>query len=83
MLKNGGSPEHAEGVQRYFKQEIKSHGWYSGDLRRAAVQVRREILDTHDLNSLQPVLLKRSPPCRKKRDKDGVPSDGRPSDARD
>jgi 3-methyladenine DNA glycosylase AlkD len=52
MLRNGGSPEHAEGVQSYFKQEIKSHGWYSGDLRRAAVQVRREILDTHDLNFL-------------------------------
>lgn len=33
-LKGGGSTEHAAGVQQYFKQEIKSHGWYTADLRR-------------------------------------------------
>jgi 3-methyladenine DNA glycosylase AlkD len=42
-LKNGGSEEHAKGVQWFFKEEIKSHGWYTGDLRRAARQFRREI----------------------------------------
>ncbi|MGA7217167.1 MAG: hypothetical protein WBX38_02575 [Candidatus Sulfotelmatobacter sp.] len=26
-LKTGGSPEHAKGVQWFFKDEIKSHGW--------------------------------------------------------
>jgi hypothetical protein len=26
MLKDGGSAEHAQGVQWFFKQEIKSHG---------------------------------------------------------
>ena len=43
MLKSGGSPEHAAGVQWFFKDEIKSHGWYTADLRRAARSFRREI----------------------------------------
>jgi len=42
-LKSGGSPEHATGVQWFFKDEIKSHGWYTADLRRAARSFRREI----------------------------------------
>jgi 3-methyladenine DNA glycosylase AlkD len=52
MLKQGGSAEHAKGVQWFFKEEIKSHGWYTGDLRRAAVQARREIRKAHDLEFL-------------------------------
>jgi 3-methyladenine DNA glycosylase AlkD len=43
-LKDGGSAEHASGVQWFFKDEIKSHGWYTGDLRRAMRRLRREIL---------------------------------------
>jgi 3-methyladenine DNA glycosylase AlkD len=43
VLKGGGSPEHAEGVQCFFKAEIKSHGWYTAALRKAAVQFRRNI----------------------------------------
>jgi len=43
MLKDGGSTEHAEGVQWFFKDEIKSHGWYTAALRKAAVQFRRSI----------------------------------------
>lgn len=43
-LKGGGSTEHAAGVQQYFKQEIKSHGWYTADLRRSVRRCRREIL---------------------------------------
>jgi 3-methyladenine DNA glycosylase AlkD len=43
VLKGGGSPEHAEGVQWFFKEEIKSHGWYTAALRKAAVQFRRNI----------------------------------------
>jgi 3-methyladenine DNA glycosylase AlkD len=43
-LKNGGSSGHAAGVQWFFKDEIKSHGWYTGDLRRAVRLCRREIL---------------------------------------
>ena len=42
-LKDGGSAEHAEGVQWFFKDEIKSHGWYTADLRRAAVRSRKAI----------------------------------------
>jgi 3-methyladenine DNA glycosylase AlkD len=43
MLKDGGSTEHAEGAQWFFQEEIKSHGWYTAALRKAAVQFRRNI----------------------------------------
>jgi 3-methyladenine DNA glycosylase AlkD len=52
FLNRDGSTEHADGVQWFFKQEIKSHGWYTADLRRAAAQARREILKQFDLNFL-------------------------------
>jgi len=51
-LKDGGSPEHAAGVQWFFKDEIKSHGWYTADLRRAAVRFRREVRKEHGLDFL-------------------------------
>jgi len=51
-LKRGGSAEHAAGVQWFFKEEIKSHGWYTADLRRALRRCRREILREHDFNFL-------------------------------
>jgi 3-methyladenine DNA glycosylase AlkD len=51
-LKNGGSTEHASGVQWFFKDAIKSHGWYTADLRRAARKCRKEILRDHDLKFL-------------------------------
>lgn len=51
-LKGGGSIEHAAGVQQYFKQEIKSHGWYTADLRRAVRRCRKEILQQHDFDFL-------------------------------
>ena len=51
-LKNGGSPEHAAGVQWFFKEEIKSHGWYTADLRRAARRCRKEIVRGHDFDFL-------------------------------
>jgi 3-methyladenine DNA glycosylase AlkD len=47
-LNGGGSSEHAAGVQWFFKEEIKSHGWYTADLRRAMRKGRREILREHD-----------------------------------
>jgi len=47
-LRDGGSPEHASGVQWFFKDEIKSHGWYTADLRRAVRRCRKEILREHD-----------------------------------
>jgi len=47
-LKSGGSADHASGVQWFFKDEIKSHGWYTADLRRAARSFRRETLNSND-----------------------------------
>jgi 3-methyladenine DNA glycosylase AlkD len=52
VLRDGGSPEHAVGVERFFKEEIKSHGWYTAELRRAAVEVRREVRKDHGLDFL-------------------------------
>ena len=51
-LKQGGSTEHATGVQWFFKEEIKSHGWYTAALRRAVRNCRREILREHDFDFL-------------------------------
>jgi len=51
-LKDGGSPEHAAGVQWFFKEEIKSHGWYTADLRRAVRRCRKDILHDHDFDFL-------------------------------
>ena len=47
-LRTGGSAEHAAGVQWFFKDEIQSHGWYTGDLRRAVRKLRREMQRNHD-----------------------------------
>ena len=54
-LKDGGSAEHASGVQWFFKEEIKSHGWYTAALRRAVRRCRREILRDHDFEFLTDV----------------------------
>ncbi|MGP0019150.1 MAG: DNA alkylation repair protein [Candidatus Sulfotelmatobacter sp.] len=52
-LKGGGSAKHAAGVQWFFKDdEVKSHGWYTADLRRAVRRCRREILRDRDLDFL-------------------------------
>jgi 3-methyladenine DNA glycosylase AlkD len=51
-LRDGGSAEHAAGVQWFFREEIKSHGWYTADLRRAVRRLRREILREHDFEFL-------------------------------
>jgi 3-methyladenine DNA glycosylase AlkD len=44
VLKDGGSAPHAEEVQWFFKEEVKSRGWYTGELRKVAVRFRRTIL---------------------------------------
>jgi 3-methyladenine DNA glycosylase AlkD len=51
-LKGSGSAEHAPGVQWFFKDEVKSHGWYTADLRRALRRCRRELLRERDLDFL-------------------------------
>ena len=52
LLKDGGSAEHAAGVQWFFKEEIKSHGWYTAALRKAAIRCRREILKEQGMHFL-------------------------------
>ncbi len=51
-LKAGGSSERSISVQRFFKEEVQSHGWRTADLRRAALRWRREILQQSDLKFL-------------------------------
>jgi DNA alkylation repair enzyme len=51
-LKAGGSPECSSSVQRFFKEEVQSHGWRTADLRWAALRWRREILQKSDLKFL-------------------------------
>jgi 3-methyladenine DNA glycosylase AlkD len=52
LLKNGGSSEHADGAQRFFKEEVKSHGWATKDLRRSAAGLRRQIRNEFGLEFL-------------------------------
>jgi len=52
VLKDGGSAPHAEGVQWFFKAEIKSHGWRTADLRKVAVRFRRAIIEERGLDFL-------------------------------
>jgi 3-methyladenine DNA glycosylase AlkD len=51
-LKSGGSLEHSKSVQRFFKEKVQSYGWRTGDVRRAAIRWRREILQQFDLRFL-------------------------------
>ena len=43
VLKDGGSAPHAEGVQRFFKEEIASRGWRAAELRQLAARFQRTI----------------------------------------
>jgi 3-methyladenine DNA glycosylase AlkD len=52
ILRDGGSAEHAAGVQWFFKEEIKSHGWYTAKLRSVAVRFRRRIREEFGLDFL-------------------------------
>jgi len=54
-LKDGGPDEHAAGVQWFFKEKIKSHGWRTAALRRAVRNCRREILREYDFKFLTEV----------------------------
>ena len=52
ILRRDGSDEHAKGVQWFFKEQIKSHGWYTADLRRLAGRYRRSIQKEFGLDFL-------------------------------
>lgn len=44
VLKDGGSAPHSEEVQWFFKEEIKSRGWYTAELRKVSVRFRRAMV---------------------------------------
>jgi hypothetical protein len=52
ILRRDGSVEHARGVQWFFKEEIKSHGWYAADLRRLARSYTRSLQKESGLDFL-------------------------------
>jgi len=52
VLKDGGSAPHSEEAQWFFKEEIKSRGWYTGELRKVAVRFRRVIRRERGLDFL-------------------------------
>ena len=49
VIKNGGSAPHTIEVQRFFKHEVKSRGWYTDELRKVAVRFRRTIVAEHGM----------------------------------
>jgi 3-methyladenine DNA glycosylase AlkD len=52
LLRDEGSTEHARGVQWFFKDEIKSDGWYTAELRSTAIRSRRRIREELGLDFL-------------------------------
>ncbi len=52
LLKSGGSSEQVASAQRFFTEEIKSHGWTTEDLRRSATRLRRNIRNEFGLEFL-------------------------------
>ena len=44
LIKDGGSAPHSTEVQHFFKEEVQSRGWYTAELRKVAVRLRRAIL---------------------------------------
>jgi 3-methyladenine DNA glycosylase AlkD len=42
-LKKHGCAEHAAGVQWFFKEEVRSHGWYTAELRRYARALHKQL----------------------------------------
>lgn len=49
VLKDGGSAPHSEGVQHFFKEEVKSRGWYTAELRKLSIRFRRTLLQERGL----------------------------------
>jgi 3-methyladenine DNA glycosylase AlkD len=52
ILRTGGSVDHAAGMQWFFKEEVKSHGWRTADLRRAVRRMRKDIRNQYGLDFL-------------------------------
>src|SRR5512142_3249240 len=45
VLKDGGSAPHSEEVQHFFKEQVKSRGWYTSELRKVSLRFRRALLN--------------------------------------
>jgi 3-methyladenine DNA glycosylase AlkD len=52
VLVNGASAPHTAEVQRFFKDEIQSHGWYTNDLRKLARRFTRVIREAEGIDYL-------------------------------
>ncbi len=52
LLEDGGSAPHSAEVQWFFKEEVRSRGWYTAELRKVAVRLRRTILREQGLEFL-------------------------------
>ena len=52
VLKDGGSAPHTEEVQRFFKHEVKSRGWYTAEMRKVAKRFSRTIVAEQGLSFL-------------------------------
>lgn len=52
VLLDGASAPHTEEVQRFFKEEIQSRGWYTDELRKVAARFRKAILNDCDQDFL-------------------------------
>ncbi len=50
VLKDGGSAPHSEEVQHFFKEEVRSRGWYTAELRKFALRFRRSIVRERGMN---------------------------------
>ena len=44
VLRDGGSAPHSQEVQVFFKEVVKSRGWYTAELRKVAVRMRRSVV---------------------------------------
>jgi 3-methyladenine DNA glycosylase AlkD len=49
VLLDGASAPHSAEVQWFFKNAVKSRGWYTDELRKVAVRFRRTILAEQDI----------------------------------
>jgi 3-methyladenine DNA glycosylase AlkD len=52
VLKNGASAPHTVEVQRFFKDEIQSRGWYTDELRRLARRFSRVVANEAGIDYL-------------------------------
>lgn len=52
VLLDGASAPHSEEVQRFFKEEIASRGWYTAELRKVAYRFHRVLVNEHGIDYL-------------------------------